>query len=71
LDPRHKEESSHGLAPSFGKITGTHSFFLVFFLTLRDHDALLQAGLVFAPCEERLIHHNHMVGAVRLIEVNG
>jgi hypothetical protein len=43
----------------------------VLFLTLRGYDALLQVGLIFAPRMERLIHHNHAVGAVRLVEVHG
>jgi len=50
---------------------GPYSFFLMFCLTPRGHDALLQVGLIFAPCVERLVHRNHKIGVVRLIEVDG
>jgi hypothetical protein len=57
----------HPLAGSWGP----HSFFLVFFLTPRGHDDLLQVGLVFAPRGERHVHSNHAIKAVHLVEVNG
>jgi hypothetical protein len=37
-----------------------------------ERSCCLVAGrFSFAPCEERHVHHNHMVGAVRLIGVYG
>ena len=63
---------SHGLAlASFG-VTGTLlCLSLTSLPTPRGHVALLKAGLFFAPCGERHVHRNHVVGAVRLVGVYG
>ena len=54
------------------KVVGAHLLLsLDALLDLRGHDALLRASWIFAPREERHVHRNHAVGAVRLIEVDG
>ena len=66
------EESSHGLASSLDIPWGPYSSFSgALSETPRGHDTLLQVGLIFAPRRERLVHRNHMIGALRLVDVNG
>jgi hypothetical protein len=52
------------LGPNFG-------FLPLSFLTPRGRTTLLRVDFSFLPTQERLVHHNHVVGAVRLVGVDG